>query len=142
MVSGTSAKLFGLLGHIFGKEVLEDIAVFFQHFKELCEGFKRATAAEAISRDAKTGRTVSSPTEPATEAHVLWSSCILENAFTWSHCQPVSSSIQQYSDVESTLLGHCERLNEGLATDTPNRMVARICSAHKRLGCFKSMKIH
>jgi hypothetical protein len=51
-----------------------------------------------------------------------------------NQCHQVSSST---TDVENILLGHCERLNEGLAADTPNRMVARIRSAHKRLAMLQ-----
>ena len=43
LISGTSSKIFGLLGHIFGKDFLEDIAVFFQHFKNFTRDFKRDT---------------------------------------------------------------------------------------------------
>ena len=141
LVSGTSAKLFGLLGHIFGKEFLEDIAIFFQHFKELYEGFQaRHQAVEAIFRDDKTGfLIVSSPTEPATEvARFFVEQLHLRKmpllGVIANQCHQVSSST---NDVESTLLSHCERLNEGLASDTPNRMVARIRSAHKRLAMLQ-----
>ena len=40
ILSGTSAALFRLLGYVFGHDFLEDITIFFQHFRELYEGFQ------------------------------------------------------------------------------------------------------
>lgn len=69
LLSGTSGALFRLLGHVFGKEFLEDIAIFFNHFKELYEGFhERHQAVEKLFRDKKTSFViVCAPTEPAVE---------------------------------------------------------------------------
>ena len=69
LLSGTSGALFRLLGHVFGKEFLEDIAIFFNHFKELYEGFhERHQAVEQLFRDKKTSFViVCAPTEPAVE---------------------------------------------------------------------------
>lgn len=69
LLSGTSGALFRLLGHVFGKEFLEDIAIFFDHFKELYEGFQeRHQAVEKLFRDKDTSfLIVAAPTEPAIE---------------------------------------------------------------------------
>lgn len=142
LVSGTSAKLFGLLGHIFGKEFLEDIAIFFQHFKELYEGFQeRHQAVEQIFRDAKTGfLIVSSPTEPATEVARFFVEQLRLRKMPLLGV--IANQCHQISDTdptsESRLLEYCETLNTALAEDTPNRMVARIRSAHKRLGMLQA----
>ena len=54
LISGPHRR-FWIVGHIFGKDFLEDIAVFFQHFKELYEGFQqRHQSVEACFRDSKT----------------------------------------------------------------------------------------
>ena len=39
LLEGTSSALFYLLNFIFGKEFLEDMFVFFNHFRDLYEGF-------------------------------------------------------------------------------------------------------
>ena len=69
LVSGTSAALFRLLSHIFGKDFLEDIAIFFQHFRDLYEGFqKRHQAVEKMFLDKATSfLIVTAPHEPSVE---------------------------------------------------------------------------
>ena len=141
LVSGTSAKLFGLLGHIFGREFLEDIAIFFQHFKELYEGFQeRHQAVERVFRDSRTGfLIVSSPTEPATEVARFFVEQLKLRKMPLlgviaNQCHQISSVDE---DSEAALFKRCELMNEGLAEDTPNRMAARIRSAHKRLAMLQ-----
>ena len=69
LLSGTSGALFRLLGHVFGKEFLEDIVIFFNNFKGLYEGFhERHQAVEQLFRDKDTSFViVCAPTEPAVE---------------------------------------------------------------------------
>ena len=137
LISGTSSKIFGLLGHIFGKDFLEDIAVFFQHFKELYEGFQeRHQAVESLFRDSKTGfLIVFSPTEPAVEVANFFVEQlkirsmpllgVIANQCHRAIAQPEKSNdrIQQLCESNSTDLG----------ADTVNRMMARMRSAHNRL---------
>ena len=69
LLSGTSGALFRLLGHVFGKDFLEDIVIFFNSFKGLYEGFhERHQAVEQLFRDKNTSFViVCAPTEPAVE---------------------------------------------------------------------------
>ena len=136
LVSGTSAKLFGLLGHIFGKDFLEDIVVFFQHFRELYEGFQeRHEAVEKLFRDSKTGfLIVCSPTEPATDVAQFFVEQLKSRKMPLlgviaNQCH---QTIKITNDEES-MLELCKSLEDGLASDTSRRMVARMRSAHKRL---------
>ena len=137
LISGTSSKIFGLLGHIFGKDFLEDIAVFFQHFKELYEGFQeRHQAVEALFRDSKTGfLIVLSPTEPAVEVAKFFVEQLKMRRMPLlgviaNQCHRSTPRSEQSSDNLQQL---CESNSTDLALDTVNRMMARMRSAHNRL---------
>ena len=137
LISGTSSKIFGLLGHIFGKDFLEDIAVFFQHFKELYEGFQeRHQAVEALFRDSKTGfLIVLSPTEPAVEVAKFFVEQLKMRRMPLlgviaNQCHRSTPRSEQSSDNLQQL---CESNSADLASDTVNRMMARMRSAHNRL---------
>jgi len=69
LIAGTSAALFRLLSYIFGREFIEDITIFFQHFRDLYEGFQeRHIAVERLFREEKTAfLIISAPHEPAIE---------------------------------------------------------------------------
>ena len=69
LISGTSAALFKLLSHIFGKDFLEDIAIFFQHFRDLYEGFQQRHQAveEMFLSDSTSFLIVTAPHEPSVE---------------------------------------------------------------------------
>lgn len=137
LISSTSSKIFGLLGHIFGKDFLEDIAVFFQHFKELYEGFQeRHQAVEALFRDPQTGfLIVLSPTEPAVEvARFFIDQLKIRKMPLLSVIANQCHTAMQVSTQDSELLKKaCAANSEDLPADTVNRMMARIRSAHNRL---------
>ncbi len=137
LISGTSSKIFGLLGHIFGKDFLEDIAVFFQHFKELYEGFQeRHQAVEALFRDSKTGfLIVLSPTEPAVEVAKFFVEQLKIRRMPLlgviaNQCHRSTPRSEQSS---ANLQQLCQSNSADLASDTVNRMMARMRSAHNRL---------
>ena len=137
LISGTSSKIFGLLGHIFGKDFLEDIAVFFQHFKELYEGFQqRHQSVEALFRDSKTGfLIVFSPTEPAVEVAKFFVEQlkIRKMPLLGVIANQCHQAIPRSEDNSDQLQQLCESKSTDLASDTVNRMMARMRSAHNRL---------
>ena len=142
LISGTSSKIFGLLGHIFGKDFLEDIAVFFQHFKELYEGFQeRHQAVEALFRDSKTGfLIVFSPTEPAVEVAKFFVEQLKTRRMPLlgviaNQCHRATPRSEESSTRLKSL---CESNSSDLASDTVNRMMARMRSAHNRLLMLQS----
>jgi anion-transporting ArsA/GET3 family ATPase len=137
LISGTSSKIFGLLGHVFGKDFLEDIAVFFQHFKELYEGFQeRHQAVEALFRDPKTGfLIVFSPTEPAVEVAKFFIEQlkIRKMPLLGAIANQCHEAIPTSESSQERLREICENNSQDLAGDTSNRMMARMRSAHNRL---------
>jgi anion-transporting ArsA/GET3 family ATPase len=69
LMAGTSTVVYWLLGQVFGKDFLDDLAGFFQDFQGLYEGFQlRHDAVLEMFRDTKTGFvTVCAPTEPSVD---------------------------------------------------------------------------
>lgn len=137
LISSTSSKIFGLLGHIFGKDFLEDIAVFFQHFKELYEGFQeRHQAVEQLFRDPRTGfLIVFSPTEPAVEVARFFVDQlrVRKMPLLGAVANQCHQAIPTSPEATEQLQQRCQELASDLASDTTNRMMARMRSAHNRL---------
>ena len=119
------------------KDFLEDIAVFFQHFKELYEGFQeRHQAVEALFRDSRTGfLIVFSPTEPAVEVAKFFVEQLktrrmpLLGAIANQCHRATARSEESHAQLQEL----CESKSPDLAVDTVNRMMARMRSAHNRL---------
>ena len=137
LISTTSSKIFGLLGHVFGKDFLEDIAIFFQHFKELYEGFQeRHQAVEGLFRDSRTGfLIVLSPTEPAVEVAKFFIEQLKSRKMPLlgvvaNQCH---QAIPSSPETRELLQQVCTDFSQELAVDTTNRMMARMRSAHNRL---------
>ena len=141
LISGTSAKLFNLLGHVFGKEFLEDIAVFFQHFRDLYEGFQeRHQAVEKLFRDDRTGfLVVMAPTEPATEVASFFVDQLFQRKMPLlgviaNQChQTDAQAVSKLDELEQI----CHSLDHDLAKDTSNRFLARVRASHKRLASLQ-----
>ena len=66
---GTSAVVYRLLGHIFGREFLKELSIFFTLFRDLYDGMRERH--EAVSRIFGDSRTtfvvVSAPNEPSVD---------------------------------------------------------------------------
>jgi anion-transporting ArsA/GET3 family ATPase len=66
---GTTAVVYRLLGHIFGKEFLAELSAFFTLFRDFYEGFRERH--EAVGRmfvsDATRFLVVAAPTDPSVE---------------------------------------------------------------------------
>jgi anion-transporting ArsA/GET3 family ATPase len=116
--------------------------VFFQHFKELYEGFQeRHQAVEALFRDSKTGfLIVFSPTEPAVEVAKFFVEQLkirrmpLLGAIA-NQCHRATPRLEDSNEILQQL---CESHSADLAGDTVNRMMARMRSAHNRLLMLQS----
>ena len=69
LMSGTSAVVFRLLGHIFGREFLQDISDFFLHFRDMYDGFRERHEAVVKMFHAPDTRfvVVCAPNEPSIE---------------------------------------------------------------------------
>ena len=65
LMMGTSAVVFRLLSHVFGRDFLEDLGVFFKDFQELYEGFRERhdSVIEMLRAPSTHFLTVCAPTE-------------------------------------------------------------------------------
>ena len=137
LISGTSAALFKLLSHIFGKDFLEDIAIFFQHFRDLYEGFQqRHQAVEQMFLDESTSfLIVTAPQEPSVEVAEFFMKELharkMNNAgiiFNQRHI------IKKDVHTES-IRTKCEEIarSKKLSEHISKQLMARISLAHRRL---------
>jgi anion-transporting ArsA/GET3 family ATPase len=65
LMMGTSAVVFRLLSHVFGRDFLEDLGIFFKDFQELYQGFRERhdSVIEMLRQPTTHFLTVCAPTE-------------------------------------------------------------------------------
>jgi anion-transporting ArsA/GET3 family ATPase len=69
LLAGTSTVIYGLLGHVFGREFLDELATFFRLFGEIYEGFhaRHEAVARLFAAPDTAFVVVSAPTDSATD---------------------------------------------------------------------------
>ncbi len=69
LLAGTSTVIYGLLGHVFGREFLDELATFFRLFGEIYEGFhaRHEAVARLFAAPDTAFAVVSAPTDSATD---------------------------------------------------------------------------
>jgi anion-transporting ArsA/GET3 family ATPase len=132
-IMGTSAVVYRLLGHIFGRDFLDELSIFFTLFRDLYDGFRERH--EAVGRLFAANSTaflvVSAPTEPSVDVARFFvdelrtrrlplGGVVVNQVHTCSAVTP---------DVDA-LLG--ERARE-LDAVTAAPLLARLGMAHRRL---------
>lgn len=137
LMSGTSAVVFRLLGHIFGREFLKDISDFFLHFRDLYDGFReRHEAVVKMFHATDTSFVVvCAPNEPSVEVAQFF----LEE-FRTRRLPGVGVIVNQVHPTSKTPLDPAVVLGEAaqraaadLPPHTAERLLARLGAAHRRL---------
>jgi anion-transporting ArsA/GET3 family ATPase len=134
---GTSSVVHWLLGQVFGKEFLDDLAAFFRDFEGLYAGFRARHEAVTALLQASSTRfvTVCAPTEPSADIAAFF-----QEELEARGLQRGGIIVNQVHRCEGT--DHdAERLLNGpvaaLAPDVPDAVrrsvVARLGMAHRRL---------
>jgi anion-transporting ArsA/GET3 family ATPase len=136
LMFGTSAVVFRLLGYVFGRDFLDDLAEFFRDFQGLYEGFvKRHDSVVKLFRDPSTQFvTVCAPSESSLDVAVFFQHELAERGLPRGGvvvnqvhaCQGtdhnarrvMADAVSQMSDVEPRVLA---------------RVLARLGMAHRRL---------
>jgi anion-transporting ArsA/GET3 family ATPase len=133
LIMGTSAVVYRLLGHIFGREFLDELSIFFTLFRDLYDGFRERH--EAVGRLFAATSTaflvVSAPTEPSVDVarffldelkvrHLPVGGVVVNQVHACSAVTP---------DVDA-LLGDRARARDPL---TAGPLLARLRMAHRRL---------
>jgi anion-transporting ArsA/GET3 family ATPase len=133
LIMGTSAVVYRLLGHIFGREFLDELSVFFTLFRDLYDGFRERH--EAVGRmfgaDSTSFLVVSAPTEPSVDVATFFLDELRARRLPLGgvivnqvhRCSPT------VPDVEA-LLGERAR---ALDPETASLVLARLGAAHRRL---------
>jgi len=137
LLAGTSAALFKLLGHVFGREFLEDIAVFFHHFRELYEGFQtRHLEVERIFRDNRTSfLIVTSPNIAALEVAEFFQVELKKRKMAnpgviVNQCH---FTLDNEIDISEELEGLAALKSDDLNPHVVKTLMVRLQSAHRRL---------
>jgi anion-transporting ArsA/GET3 family ATPase len=133
LLLGTSAVVYRLLGHIFGREFLDELAAFFRLFRDLYDGFRERH--EAVGRlfgaDTTTFLVVSAPTEPSVDVATFFLDELRTRRLPLGGvlvnqvhlCAPV------VPDVEGLLGADARALDPATAP----MLLARLGAAHRRL---------
>jgi anion-transporting ArsA/GET3 family ATPase len=137
LMAGTSTVVYWLLGQVFGKDFLDDLAQFFVDFQGLYEGFRqRHEAVLKMFRDPRTGFvTVCAPTEPSVDVAIFF-----EEALRGRDLPRAGVVVNQVHDAEgidhdaAKALGPLARDLKGELSDAVvNSVLARLGMAHRRL---------
>jgi len=117
---------------------LEDIAIFFNHFKELYEGFhERHQAVERLFRDKKTSFViVCAPTEPAVEVAQFFVKELRERKMPLvgviaNQCHLLEG---KHSDLPQSLQDNIESIGAEISDKVASVFLARLTMAYRRLG--------
>jgi anion-transporting ArsA/GET3 family ATPase len=130
---GTSSVVYRLLGHIFGREFLDELSVFFALFKDLYDGFRERH--EAVGRLFAATTTsflvVSAPTEPSVDVarfflDELRTRKLPIGGVVVNQVHTASTSVP---DVDALLGPGARALDAG----TAGPLLARLGAAHRRL---------
>lgn len=141
---GTSAVVFRLLGHIFGKEFLGDISEFFHHFRDLYDGFReRHEAVLKLFHAPETSfAVVCAPNEPSVEVAQFFL-----DEFRTRRLPGVGVIVNQVHptspnpiDPEGALGAIAREHCADLAPHTTERLLARLGAAHRRLRELSSIE--
>lgn len=137
LMSGTSAVVFRLLGHIFGREFLQDISDFFLNFRDMYDGFReRHEAVVKMFHAPDTSFVVvCAPNEPSIEVAQFFL-----DEFRTRKLPGVGVIVNQVHptsgaplDPDAVLGARAHALSTDLSAHTAERLLARLGAAHRRL---------
>lgn len=137
LFKGTSAVVFKLLGYIFGREFLDELAEFLFIFRDLYDGFReRHEAVIALfSKPGTTFTVVCAPNEPSVAVARYF---LAELAGRSMPCAGVlmnqmHPTLGREIDPKVTLLALADDLAQDLSEHTASQLMARLRANHRRL---------
>lgn len=137
LVAGTSAFVFRLLGYIFGKEFLDDLAAFLQDFNGLYEGFRaRHAAVLAMLRAEDTGfLTLCAPTEASVDVARFFEVELARRDLPRAGLvvNQVHRCEAGDDDADDRLADTARTLSADLPPGTATALLERLATAHARL---------
>ncbi len=133
LIMSTSAVVYRLLGHIFGRDFLDELSVFFSLFRDLYDGFRERH--EAVARLFASQQTafivVSAPTEPSVDVARFFLDELRARRLPIGGVivNQVHAATQASPDVAALLGDHARALDAAAA----GALLARLGAAHRRL---------
>ena len=137
LLMSTSAVVFRLLGYIFGREFLAELAEYFHHFRDLYEGFAaRHQAVVDLFGDARTAfLIVSAPNGPSLEVAEFFLDELgrrgMHNPGLIVNQRHVTASGP--IKAKAVLGPRAKSLSGDLPPHTGGQLLARLGAAHRRL---------
>lgn len=134
---GTSAVLFRLLGHIFGREFLKDLSEFFIHFKDLYEGFQHRHMAvlEMFTDPTTSFLIVTAPNQPSVDVARFFVDELRQrqmpnDGVIINQCHVTGG---QVLDPLVVLGQRATELARDLKAHTADELLVRLGAAHRRM---------
>lgn len=133
LLMGTSAVVYRLLSHIFGRDFLDELSIFFSLFRDLYDGFRERH--EAVGRLFAAGTTsfliVSAPTEPSVDVARFFIEELRTRRLPIGGVvvNQVHRATQTVPDVDRLLGARSRELSPSAASS----LLARLGAAHRRL---------
>lgn len=139
-LAGTSALVQRLLGAVFGRDFVDDLAVFFRDFQGLYAGFvERHTAVLGLLRAPTTSfLAVCAPNEPALDVAVFFLEEMARRGLPWAGVivNQVHTTESGAHDARAQLGALAEGLGKDLPPATVPVLLARLGMAHRRLAAL------
>jgi anion-transporting ArsA/GET3 family ATPase len=138
LLTSTSAVVFRLLSHVFGREFLDDLAEYFQHFRDLYDGFRERQEAvvEMFHDRRKTSFfIVCAPNSPSTEVAEFF----LDELRSRRMPNPGVIVNQRHLtvgerlDARAELSSAIDGLSDGAPPAAAGSLLARLGASHRRL---------
>lgn len=133
LLMGTSAVVYRLLGHIFGRDFLDDMSAFFLLFRDLYDGFRERheVVSQLFSARSTAFLVVAGPTPPSVEVATFFLDELRSRRITVEGVivNQVHSATETAPDVDKLLGGALREL----APDVAGTLAARLGAAHRRL---------
>ncbi len=133
LMLGTTAVVYRLLGHIFGKEFLKELSIFFTLFRDLYDGMRERH--EAVGRIFGDGRTtfivVTAPNEPSVDVATFFLQELRQRKLRVGAVlvNQLHRARLVNPDVDALLGRAAREIDPSLAP----QMLARLGAAHRRL---------
>lgn len=131
LMMGTSAVVYQLLGYVFGKEFLDDLARFFQDFQGLYAGFvERNEAVVALFRDQRTSFVaICGPTETTIDVATFFEEELARRELPYD-----GLVVNQVHRCESDDHDAAKNLGSRVpSSENAQALLARLGMAHRRL---------
>ena len=133
LLAGTSTIVHGLLGHIFGRDFLEELTAFFKLFGELYEGFRERHehVGKLFAQSSTAFLVVAAPTDTAIDVARYFLEELRQRGLPLAGVvlNQMHAAGQDAPDVERLLGAEVRQIDAEVAP----RVLARIAAAHARL---------